>query len=82
MFGDKYHESRLGLDVFLDMLGLHDPYEDYYDDDSDDEEDIFYWLDSWQHFSCNNHYHLYLVTVTIAYSCYSNHLYIHKKYKL
>ncbi|CDS10263.1 hypothetical protein LRAMOSA02939 [Lichtheimia ramosa] len=42
MFGDKYHESRLGLDVFLDMLGLHDPYEDYDDDDSDDEEDIFY----------------------------------------
>lgn len=49
MFGEKqpqpqqHHESRLGFDLFLDMIGVHGPYgesddEDY---DEDDDEELF-----------------------------------------
>ncbi|KAJ8655481.1 hypothetical protein O0I10_008767 [Lichtheimia ornata] len=45
MFGEKqqpHHESRLSLDLFLDMIGVHGPYDDDEFDDEDDEEEEFF----------------------------------------
>ena len=43
MYGEKHHESRLGHELFLDLLGLNNPYgdDDSDDDDYEDEEYIF-----------------------------------------
>ncbi|KAI7880729.1 hypothetical protein K492DRAFT_194868 [Lichtheimia hyalospora FSU 10163] len=43
MYDEKHHESRLGHELFLDLLGLNSPYgdDDSDDDDYEDEEYIF-----------------------------------------